>query len=390
MAVVCPISLLYQTKLMEEEVEENREENLIEEKEEPVVEEDRVCEEEDEMDQSNIWDRWIKFIKKAQTNPDLHEFACERHGVLRLGHGITNANLSDEDYNALKACLLEKNANCIPDVVEGVESHLYELFDITDIQQLWFKIKWPITSSKEAIYLSHMELVQEITASVYNFVYKQNLALSLEQSYRDVSVFPLLKACVNMMDNDSLLFVPGEVPLESMTTQLANSKKVLASNEKYYADGLALFGLLSCMASIAQAYSYASLETFSKLKLYFVQTKGSSIHLWYLRYLQENTYAIVRESKLKFSNEPEKYADTVLECLQFAGLFKGRMSNTMDVINKLTSEHHKTLIMQRTSRITGAESPPQLLSAIVKPAIIKLTESKHSKEMHKLGPDSFF
>ena len=168
-----------------------------------------------------------------------------------------------------------------------------------------------------------------------------------------------------------MLFIPGEVPLESMTTQLTNLKKTLAPNEKYYADGVvsylnndiciyeasgpfgtkekskqnfdfhkALFGLLSCIATIAQSYSYASLETFSKLKLYFVQTKGiviilhyifspltlayigSSIHLWYLQHLQENTYAIARESKLNFSNEKEKYADTVLDCLQFAGLFK--------------------------------------------------------------------
>lgn len=69
----------------------------------------------------------------------------------------------------------------------------------------------------------------------------------------------------------------------------------------------ALFGLLSCITNIAQSYSYASLKTFSKPKLYFVQTKGmmiiisyifspltlayigSTIHLWYLRHLKENT-----------------------------------------------------------------------------------------------------
>lgn len=156
-----------------------------------------------------------------------------------------------------------------------------------------------------------------------------------------------------------------------MTAQLANSKKILAPNEKYYADGMisylkneiciyeasgpfganeksrqnfdfhkALFGLLSCIATIAQSYSYATLETFSKLKLYFVQTKGmiitlsyiffsltsaylgSSIQLWYLRHLQDNTYVIARETKLKLSNDKERYADTVLDCLQFAGLFK--------------------------------------------------------------------
>ncbi|KAL9556500.1 hypothetical protein PS6_002330 [Mucor atramentarius] len=382
----------------------------------PVEEEDRPVEEED-----RFWDKWIRFIKNAQTNPDLHRFACERHGVLRLGHGINNNNLSDEDYSALKTCLLETNTNCIPDVINGVESHLYEILDIVDAEQLLFKIKWPGIKSTDADYLSSMQFVQEITISIYNFAYKQNLAVSLEQSYRDVLIFPLLKACVNIISNDSLLFIPGEVPLESMTAQLANSKKILAPNEKYYADGVisylkneiciyeasgpfganekskqnfdfhkALFGLLSCIATIAQSYSYATLETFSKLKLYFVQTKGSSIQLWYLRHLQDNTYVIARETKLKLSNDKERYADTVLDCLQFAGLFKNRLNNTMGIINELISEHNKMSIMRRTRRNASTESPPQqLLSAIIKPTIIKLTESKHSKEMHKLGPDSF-
>lgn len=65
------------------------------------------------------------------------------------------------------------------------------------------------------------------------------------------------------------------------------------------------------------------------------------------------------------------------------------MCNTMGIINELMSEHNKTSIMQRTRRAAAVELPPQLLSALIKPTIIKLTESKHCKEMHKLGPDSF-
>jgi hypothetical protein len=65
-----------------------------------------------------------------------------------------------------------------------------------------------------------------------------NLPESLEQPYRDILVFPLLKACVNILGNDDLLFIPGEVPLNSVTAQLANLKKTLAPNEKYYADGI--------------------------------------------------------------------------------------------------------------------------------------------------------
>ncbi|GAA5813126.1 hypothetical protein MFLAVUS_006595 [Mucor flavus] len=113
----------------------------------------------------------------------------------------------------------------------------------------------------------------------------------LEQSYRDIIIFPLLKTCINMVNNDRLLFISGEVPLGT---------------------------LLFCLATIAQSYKCVSLETLSSLELYFAQTKGQSIQLRYLKHLRDNTYAIVRESKVTFLDEK----DTVLTCPQFTGLLK--------------------------------------------------------------------
>lgn len=51
----------------------------------------------------------------------------------------------------------------------------------------------------------------------------------------------------------------------------------------------------------------------------------------------------------------------------------------MGIITELISEHNKMLIMQRIRHAGAVESPPQLLFAIIKPNIIKLTESKHIK-----------
>ncbi|KAG2231176.1 hypothetical protein INT48_002957, partial [Thamnidium elegans] len=193
---------------------------------------------------------------------------CERHRVLRLRDGIANANNSDADYDTLKEYLLDKDINRTPDVIG-------------------------------------------------------------QQSYRDALVFPLLKACLNIISNDKMLFIPGEVPLESMTCQLENLKKALAPNEKYYADGMEFFIKII-------------LET---------QTKDKSTQIWYLNRLQENTHAIVRESKWA---------------------------------------QQKKSIMQRTHRaVAAAESSQQVLSAIIKSSIIKLTESKHCKEFSNLGLDTF-
>lgn len=59
----------------------------------------------------------------------------------------------------------------------------------------------------------------------YNFTFKKSPVAELEQSYRDIIIFPLLKTCINMVNNDRLLFISGEVPLGSKTTQLINTKK---------------------------------------------------------------------------------------------------------------------------------------------------------------------
>lgn len=137
------------------------------------------------------------------------------------------------------------------------------------------------------------------------FYNKEKEVISLEQIYRDVFSFPLLKACISFANSSELKFTAGEVPLKSMTYQLDNMTKTLSPNEKYYADGIvsyianeiciyeasgpydskektkhnfdfhkALYGLLSCLATTADRYSYATIDTFSKLKLYFIQTKG--------------------------------------------------------------------------------------------------------------------
>lgn len=62
----------------------------------------------------------------------------------------------------------------------------------------------------------------------------------------------------------------------------------------------------------------------------------------------------------------------------------------MGVIDELINEHNKYQIAQRTKKISSDESnSAKLLCKIIKPTILKLTESKHSKDMYKLGPDSF-
>jgi hypothetical protein len=124
-------------------------------------------------------------------------------------------------------------------------------------------------------------------------------------------VYPFLKAVANAVANTKSCdaeFRVGETPLESMTRQLnANDDATL-----YYADGIitlygmeelevllletssffgstknnkrcfdhhkGLFGSLSMLKTIADEYYLGTIETFSKIKIVFVQAAGTTFY----------------------------------------------------------------------------------------------------------------
>lgn len=126
-------------------------------------------------------------------------------------------------------------------------------------------------------------------------------------------MFPCFEAMLKiMMKNEhAAYFVPREDELESMTAQLKRMGQKTDKQKIYKADGIirleayrnlevliletagafghedhaktafdnskGMFALLSVLKSVADQYRHASVEEFSKLKLYFVQPSGK----WY-------------------------------------------------------------------------------------------------------------
>lgn len=109
-------------------------------------------------------------------------------------------------------------------------------------------------------------------------------------------------------------FTPGEEPLQAMAEQLTIINAKLDNHKQYKADGIirlsklndlevllletagsfqskderkiisfdnikGMFALLAMVKSIADYFSHASVETFAKLKPYYVQASGKEMHV---------------------------------------------------------------------------------------------------------------
>lgn len=127
-------------------------------------------------------------------------------------------------------------------------------------------------------------------------------------------IFPCLLATVSLLNsttNFTAVFVPGEEPLKAMTSQLNHGKSKAVDNRKtYHADAVVragdfsgleillletsgryrnkderkisfdntkgMFALLAMIKTVADMFNFAFVDTFKKLKIYFVQASGTN------------------------------------------------------------------------------------------------------------------
>ncbi|KAG0822474.1 hypothetical protein G6F29_011884 [Rhizopus arrhizus] len=155
-------------------------------------------------------------------------------------------------------------------------------------------------------------------------------------------IFPCFEAVLTMMKKHehAPYFVPGEDELESMTAQLKKMGQKTDKRKIYKADGIirletagafghedyaktafdnskGMFALLSMLKTIADQYKHASVEEFSKLKLYFVQPSGYHIRLWSMQYAKNGLYDFVREEKILRSEDFSTREEQLVSLVNF-------------------------------------------------------------------------
>ncbi|KAG0737745.1 hypothetical protein G6F23_010155 [Rhizopus arrhizus] len=261
-----------------------------------------------EIEEVDFKQKWIEFLADAEQNKNFHRHSPEKNGETRLGAKLSpHPHANKDTYRKMKMQLKQHEAS---GTWIDVKSYIRSLVAASDIDEFEQNIE-----DKELVEGQEKtcRCIKDICKVMAKVFLKRPSITRSEAIYNTNVIFPCFEAVLAMMKKNghAPYFVPGEDELEAMTAQLKKWDKKQTSEKIYKADGIirletymnlevliletagafghedctktafdnskGMFALLSMLKTIADKYKHASVEEFSKLKLYFVQPSGK----WY-------------------------------------------------------------------------------------------------------------
>ncbi|KAI9258720.1 hypothetical protein EDC94DRAFT_521452, partial [Helicostylum pulchrum] len=227
-----------------------------------------------------------------------------------------------------------------------------------------------------------------------------------EAVYNDLLIFRCMNAVILLLARNqfSPYFISGEEELKAMTVQLKKTGQKVDYRRIYKADGVirvqkmkyleillvetagsfakkddrklgfdnakGMFALLAMLKTIADQYFYGTVETFQKIKLYFLQASNDNIRLWSMEYFQNGMYYFVREAKIKISQGFSQKDKVLADMCKFFYMLKIYLEETIELLRLLKEEHES---------IDDSNSQRSSLADIICPEIFSLSYNKHGK-----------
>ncbi|CAO3649580.1 unnamed protein product [Cunninghamella blakesleeana] len=369
----------------------------------------QVAEEEDDQKEytiEEIWNEWIEFLSQAKDSNSIHKYSPEKHGIIQCGKGISPRPGLNRDiyYNFMK----QVDCGNIPLNLNDLKEYVDSVVDSDSIHDM----KRTLNSISSVNSCNPLCLFIKNVASIMVSIYQTLPSLSYSESVLNTKlVFPFMNAIIDyMMDiNDTAhstikpYFIPGEEQLISMTTQLERIGTRHDNRYRYNADGIirlngllnleimiletsgpyknddnskvsfdihkAMFGLLSVLKTIADQFEYASLKSFQQLKVFFLHFSGSNCRIWSLRYSENGVYLFLREDKVILHQTFQEKDDLLLPLFGFFFNLKEKINTCINQLSILQQEHKEN---KRAFRHNP--NSPTLLSKIIKPAILRLSQ----------------
>ncbi|GAA5816115.1 hypothetical protein MFLAVUS_009638 [Mucor flavus] len=240
---------------------------------------------------------------------------------------------------------------------------------------------------------------------------------SNEDAFNQLFIWPYIGVIAKSttVDGCNPDFVQGQPYLESMSRQLKSVNLYVDDKNQYKSDGLiklfglnnlefvlvetsgsfsnkdknklkldhhkGVYGALAMLKCIVDDYSYASLKSFSKVKVFFLHGADTELHFWSVCYQNGGIFDLWREANLEIKPEFEDKGDFLPDLVQFCWEVKSKLNESMINIIAL-KEEHKTI----KSEYRYSSTKPDLLSSTINPIILKLTKEEDYSEMSSLGP----
>ncbi|CEP18245.1 hypothetical protein [Parasitella parasitica] len=268
------------------------------------------------------------------------------------------------------------------------------------------------TAAEKALIYHSLEQILEVIAGAGRTL------SSSEGCPRFYVVDPLLRTCNDFLlqHGRNVLFFPGEIELNAMTTQL-QSQGITDGRLKYNADGKilveelsteillsevsssfgenskgktsfdhhkAMFGLLAMVRTIASLCQHSSFDTFFKLKLHFIHTHDRAIRHWTMSTPSPGVYVMNKEQRVGIIDDFGKQKNNTVQFVTFALTLASALEETMAVLDDLTDEHDRKETAYRFER----NVPRPSLLELVCPQIVRLNENKHTVQIADDGTKS--
>ncbi|ORE07688.1 hypothetical protein BCV72DRAFT_241093 [Rhizopus microsporus var. microsporus] len=351
----------------------------------------------------------------------------EANNIIRSGNGISpNPNLDRDIYNKhMKNRIIKGNQmpqtfhTYIDKYVDSVTIYCVTHWHRDDLLLAKKVIKslslFLLTEKDNHTDTHDMEFLELLLQQTHKSFSSHIDYNTTEDAFNQLFVWPYLDIIGKTitLHNCKSDFVQGQPYLKSMSRQLQACNLYIDDKNQYKSDGLlklfglkelellletsgclinkdrtktnfdhhkGVFGTLAMLKCIADDYAFGSIVNFTKVKVFFLHAADRELHFWSVCYQKEDVFDLWRESSLLIEPDFQDKEDFVPNLIQFCWEVKVAYDLIWDYI--FLKEEHDNI--KRNYRYSSKR--PVLLSEIINPIILKLTQEEDSLGMSKLGP----
>ncbi|KAL9553165.1 hypothetical protein MBANPS3_003415 [Mucor bainieri] len=358
------------------------------------------------QESASVWKDWITYIDSNLNN--FHPYSLQANEVIRAGKGVSGRpGLDPEIYQAHQREMPASEFALPPALKPYIIA-----FVTADDQESTTKVLNSLSIESINTRDMNIEFLSNMLTQIEKRYASRIPYNDSEDAFNQLFVWPFMDI-ITPRNIGGSEWVNGQPVLKSMTKQLKNGGIYVDDKHIYKTDGLiklfdlkeqeiilvetsgsftnddknkinfdhhkAVYGMLSMLKCIANDYDHASLNTFEKIKVYFLHAADENLHLWSVSY-KEGIFALWRELNVHIKPDKTDKAAHVPDFVKFFWSVKCLLEQTIDDIGTLKREHEE----EKTKNIFQ-EDERATLSDMINPIILKLTKETDDHGMSGLG-----
>ncbi|CAO3675813.1 unnamed protein product [Rhizopus stolonifer] len=309
--------------------------------------------------EQDIWDLWSQFFKECKADEKMHEFSLEKVDIIQYGYKVKMCTcLVRELYEHM---VIPKPI--LHNAFNGFEEDLMKVF------------------LSEGFVFCQMKI--SVNAQ------KQQWIRQSEANYSGYLIWELFKIVTNYSNNKTLCFEVGEYKVQAIKNEIIRRddkelklcklsilevtghfglSDIARSTQDHVKGG---FGILAVLQEIAHVFEFGSLDTFHKIRIYFVHALEEKLRLWSLEQVSRGVCVM---ELIETADIPTNFEDNEICIRDVTNLFctyKNGLEESLTHIEQLQREH-KQVKLSISRKIVIPASTISLIDSLEKGYVLKI------------------